>query len=639
MSTASRKVKTEMNKMVDEMKETEQSDPIIINGKTILPNDLERIKTMIHGRYVTATLTSSQPNEEASGLIRSALTTYDYSRLLRMPIKIDKDTTVVFLNPDSGRAHSIANFVISPYHGTQRMRLFLENNGIKTTVVDFNINDGEELLELLRRYQPPIIGFSFYYDTLERDLRHIWEIRKACPHSFLVAGGIEATARAREYVEKLPINGLLLGEGEYPLLALVRELETVGIENKDGLIEACSAIPGWLFKKRDDSIVETGPAKVMTEEEFREVFGLFNFGPKNYQPYWQFIMDNYPIELLEILDIYPKIIRVITSNYCNRGCKFCISTKFLRIASGNKKVPVIWASAEAMVEKVERFLEEDPEVMIYWDDENFLIDPERVEDFCNLIIQRGIRCRFGCRGNIPHILAFGSDRIALMEKAGFRVVATGVESWCEVNLKDYRKLGQDGDRADKAIELIQNSNMRCSINIILFGPKTVRPGLIKTLDEIVEHTERDVYVGIQTYIVPYPKTDYYDNPEYELVRGELIVPGTGKVLYYPKRVLVEDEEIRSIAERAISQGKKLLKRWKKEYNWKYAIIPREVANLAFIQCIYRELGILEEENRRERIAVTVERILRGERRVFVRPEFPSRNSSHGVENTEVCASA
>ncbi len=339
---------------------------------------------------------------------------------------------------------------------------------------------------------------------------------------------------------------------------------------------------------------------------------------KDYQPYWRYINDNYDDELLQILDLSPKMIRLITSNYCPYGCSFCISTNFLKLASDEKKVRVVGASAQELVDKCVKILATDPEIFIYFDDENFLAMPQRAKQFCEAIIEQGIDGHFGCRATAQMIT---DDICALMYKAGFKVVAFGAESWDGESLKDFNKR-LENDRSDIAIRNILNNHMKCSFNIILFAPKITRDGLIYTCDKILKYVGLECNVGITTFIAPYPGTHYFDNDQYVIVPGEITVPGTGQVLSHPQAVLPSDEYLRDIAHRAQARGAEILSFWKSEFQWKHPIMPREVSCLALIYAVYLELDVASQNDRENQIMQIVASILGNQRNNFVRISRP-----------------
>ena len=552
----------------------------------------------------------------AGELLGGALTTFDATPMPKVPLKIDYGTRLVLVNPDRSREHSIAKFVPSPYHGTWRLKHYLERrHNWPTAVIDFNIHDRYAVMKDLEKYRPPFIGFAYFYDTLQQDLENLWAIRCISPDSFYIAGGIEATARAAEYIAKLPLEGLLRGEGEFALSALMAAAEPLDQKiDKDALIEKSKDIPGWLFKRTDGAIQIGKPAKTITEEQYSDVFETYNIDPVDYEPYWNFIDDQYEDDLLEVLDVNPKMVRLITSNYCPYGCAFCVSTNFLKMASEEKKVKVVGASADQLFEKVQAILDRDSEIFIYFDDENFMAMPARARELCEKIIDSGLVGKFGCRATAQMIT---DDICSLMSRAGFKVVAFGAESWDDDTLKDFNKR-LENDRSDIAIHNIMKNNMRCSFNVILFAPKMSRGGLIKTCDKIVKYIGLDCNVGITTYIAPYPGTAYFGNDAYHVVDGTLTVPGTGATLAFPQAILPSDDTLRAVAEASQQRGREIISEWKEYFDWRYEIVPREVSCLALIAGVYRELGIYDEAERRITILGIVERILRNRRTHFVR---------------------
>jgi radical SAM superfamily enzyme YgiQ (UPF0313 family) len=144
------------------------------------------------------------------------------------------------------------------------------------------------------------------------------------------------------------------------------------------------------------------------------------------------------------MDISPKMIRLITSNYCPYGCTFCVSTVFLKIASEERKVKVIGATSDQLFEKVNKIISSDPDVFIYFDDENFMAMPLRARELCEKIIASGLIGKFGCRATAQMIT---DDVCSLMSRAGFKVIAFGAESRDDESLKDFNKR-LENDRSD-----------------------------------------------------------------------------------------------------------------------------------------------------------------------------------------------
>ncbi len=567
-------------------------------------------------RSVEPSRLRARSKSATSEMLGGTLTTYDPRAMRRAEADITAETRLVLINPEQDSGHAIAKFVPSPYHGTWRMKHFLEGKyGWKVAVIDFNIHAKSEVMEKLVRYRPPFVGFAFFYDNLPNDLNNLWSIRCALPESFLVAGGIEVTTRAEEYIAKLPIDGVLKGEGEFALAALMAgaapEWNAV---DKDALIERASSVPGWLFKTSDGTIVRAPPAHPFNAEQYSEVFETYSLSAKEYHPYWNFIQENYDDDLLDVLDVNPKMIRLISANYCPYGCSFCASTKFLNFASGEKKVKVVGASAQQLFDKAASLLAENPNVFIYIDDENFMALPERAYEFCSLVKESGLKGDFGCRGTAQLIT---EEICAALCEAGFKVVAFGAESWDDTVLADFNKRLQNG-RSDVAIRNITSAGMKCSFNVILVAPTITEPGLIKTCDKIVEYTAMGCNVGMTTCIVPYPGTKYFQSDDYVRVEGVIAIPGTDETMAFPCAVLPNDPRLRALMPSAQEMGTELLDQWRKTFAWRDALMPREVCGLAFIFAIFCELGIIDEDGRRDRILAAASDILGNKRPNFVR---------------------
>ncbi|MCK5346499.1 MAG: cobalamin-dependent protein, partial [Candidatus Heimdallarchaeota archaeon] len=280
-------------------------------------------------------------------------------KLERFHFNSPVDTSVLLICPDSGenipdsKPHNIAL-------GPRRIASYLNHKGIKTAVVDFCIHDRKSYRNFIEQNQPPIIAFSILYPTLEQDLHNIWQARQLCPDSLIVIGGIEATNNSDEYIRKLPIDVLVLGEGEMPLLKMGKIVEsnkTIANE-KDELLRLLQRIPGLKIKFEDNHITKTGPAKILTSEQYNEVFNANQFYLTEYEAYWnQSNMAGLNDEDYGVME--RRVVRIPTANCCSFNCSFCAGPKFLRNASEEKIVPLRKICPEMMVEKVKQVLSID----------------------------------------------------------------------------------------------------------------------------------------------------------------------------------------------------------------------------------------------------------------------------------------
>jgi radical SAM superfamily enzyme YgiQ (UPF0313 family) len=125
----------------------------------------------------------------------------------------------------------------------------------------------------------------------------------------------------------------------------------------------------------------------------------------------------------------PTIDCVASSRGCPFNCTFC---SYNRNPWGKKRN---WnaRSPESVVRELEQI---DAEVVLFVDD-NFAHDMERVGAICDLITARGIRKRYGAQVRVE--IAKRPDVLRKMERAGFSLLALGIESAQDKTLRSMKK--------------------------------------------------------------------------------------------------------------------------------------------------------------------------------------------------------
>ncbi|MCP4669248.1 MAG: radical SAM protein [Deltaproteobacteria bacterium] len=123
----------------------------------------------------------------------------------------------------------------------------------------------------------------------------------------------------------------------------------------------------------------------------------------------------------------PKIATVVSSRACPFHCTFC------------PKLFPEWRyrvrSAENIFQEILVLNSQGYEI-IFFQDENFSHDVERLETFCNLVLEHKLKMRFAFQGTIHHLSA---STFQLMHKAGFDLLFVGIESGSNAQLSRYKK--------------------------------------------------------------------------------------------------------------------------------------------------------------------------------------------------------
>ncbi len=136
----------------------------------------------------------------------------------------------------------------------------------------------------------------------------------------------------------------------------------------------------------------------------------------------------------------------------SRGCPFhCTFCSFSRNPWGTKRG---WSarSPESVVDEISRI--RSP--LVGFSDDLFTHDMGRVERICELLVERGIRKRFVANARLE--VARRPDVLRKMERAGFSLLALGIESAHDKTLEAMRK-GFDVARIREYFRVLRRSRM------------------------------------------------------------------------------------------------------------------------------------------------------------------------------------
>lgn len=282
----------------------------------------------------------------------------------------------------------------------------------------------QAMLDIVKTFHPDVVGLStvspMIYDTVQcaQIIRNVFS-------GIMLAGGHHATALPRLTLEKIPeLDGLGIGEGEESLLALAQG-------------EKPDEIKGLLW--RGNSGKESfGRVEQLDLLPFPD-FSLFDI--EFYTRRTSSIIRGFHLSTLSML----------TSRGCSQRCSFC--TESLTFGGG-----VRFHSIDYITEMVERALKQYPHVEgIYFHDNDFMVDPARVEEICRRFIETGLAKRFvwAIQARADKLKP---DLLRLMRNAGCIKMEIGVEAALQKNLDSVRK-GTTVDTNEKALMLCRDAGI------------------------------------------------------------------------------------------------------------------------------------------------------------------------------------
>jgi radical SAM superfamily enzyme YgiQ (UPF0313 family) len=438
---------------------------------------------------------------------------------------------------------------LAPPLGVWRLAGTLQGAGIHALVFDPNCDGGNvdaAFEETLQSRHWDVIGISTTAMTLRYDLALAHQARRLCPEACIVAGGMEATFKPERLFELGPrLDLVVLGEGEKPLLELLRRLQCgAPLEGIPGTALPAAGGAAARFHQRAMSSIELAAAIESTPYERMP-----------YRTYWRRLEQAYRVGALpykaarEARLAEIRALRLITLNYCPMACSFCSSTNFLHEAQGGV-ARLARLDAEECLTMVTRLLRAQPEArtIIFQDDIFVFTRDHRLLPLCDGIVAAKKR------GELPQDLQFIStnridamtrERLIAMRRAGFRVLGFGVENFSASVLREFNK-GQIHRHIDSVLGDALELGITPFLDLILSSPGSTLVDLADNVRQAYRWLRQGCEIGIYPYVIPFSGAAVARDPRLEphTVYETLTVPGTALRWRHATKILPGDARTR-----------------------------------------------------------------------------------------------
>ena len=399
---------------------------------------------------------------------------------------------------------------LAPPLGVWRLAGVLKSHGVDAEVFDPNcITDGTPEEAFARRLASrdwSVVGFSTTGMTLRFDLALAHQARAAAPRALLVAGGMEATFAPEAMFALAPFDLVVLGEGERPLLELVRRLGEGGSHH--GIAGTATLAPDGTGV----GSVQRIPQQAMDAAELRAAIFSTPYEEMPYEAYWRRLEEAYAVGSLPMkADREARLaeirsVRLITLNYCPMRCTFCSSTNFLNAAQ-DSTARIARLEADDCVTMIRRIVAAHPGVrtIIFQDDIFVFPTDKRILPLTRAIVEAKRR------GELPDALQFIStnridamtpERIAAMREAGFRVLGFGIENFSPAVLAEFNK-SRIAPSIEPALTAALAHGVTPFLDIILTSPRATVADLAITINEAFRWIEAGCEVGMYPYVIPF----------------------------------------------------------------------------------------------------------------------------------------
>jgi len=393
-----------------------------------------------------------------------------------------------------------------PHVGLAYIATILENCGCETRILDISLAKEKGFQSFLKEGFD-LIGLSATSFTVSKALRMARTIKAIDRNIIVVLGGSHVSIAMEATLDSPSVDYAVYGEGEQTMLELTELLK----KSPRPKFEDLSAIKGLIFRDGGKTIT-------------------------NAKRPWIDNLDQLPFPAFHLLDMdkygfYP----LITSRGCPFGCSFCASK-------------AVWGTAwryrtpENIVQEIEYARQK-----FHWKkrffsiiDDTFNFDPNRVVDFCNLMIERGMKIQWFPWG-------IRADRVPLamalkMKEAGCISVSVGIES---ANDEVLKKMGKK-ETLDDIMRGCQNLG-RAGLPINAQFMIGNIGDTLETVKESIEFVKRKPFAKGSFYLaLPYPKTELWD---YVKEKGSFLQEDYTQFHHFSSQPIFETPEF-SGAERA-----------------------------------------------------------------------------------------
>jgi anaerobic magnesium-protoporphyrin IX monomethyl ester cyclase len=355
----------------------------------------------------------------------------------------------------------------SQYPGIMNISAVLKQNGVPTEVVSADLRSVRKKLEangnVIVAYSTTSAYSNFYLDFNR-------EVKKEFPRAFSVFGGAHPTFFP-EIIEEEGVDGVCVGEGEFPLLELAEA------RDKDAPI---TSLQNWWIK--DGAVVHRNPVRPLIED-----------------------LDQLPIPDRDIFRNaaqrrLPHAI-VMTGRGCPYGCTYCYNHVYRKLYTGKGKI-VRRRSVEHVMQELHQIKAEGCRFIRFMDD-LFILYPEWVREFATRYREE-IGLPFSClvRANLVT-----EEIVASLKEAGCHRIMMGIEAGNDRLRNEILKRNMSREEILEAGKIVRAAGIRLVTANILAIPGGSLEADWETVDLNLE--VRPSY-GSAAVLQPFPGTEIHE---------------------------------------------------------------------------------------------------------------------------------
>lgn len=302
-------------------------------------------------------------------------------------------------------------------------------------------------------------------------------VRGAAPGTPVVWGGWHPSLMARQTIEDKHVDIAVRGLGEETFRSLIYTL-------RDGL--PLGQVFGINYK-------ENGELKCTPDKPLADYLGDLRI--------------NYKLtDVSKFLYRQPwadKCIGMITSLGCPYNCSFCSV-----VVTYNRKT--FFRDLNVVMDEIEYLMKEYGINGITFDDDNFLVHPQRIKDMAKAFIARGWNLQWDAGAHVNILMThFSDDDLKLLRDSGCRQLYIGAESGSDEVLEILNKRASV-ESSINYVERMCRAGIRPFLSTMVAFPGMGDKDLNQTMEFILRCKQMDPTLQYRLfYYTPYPGTALY----------------------------------------------------------------------------------------------------------------------------------
>lgn len=188
---------------------------------------------------------------------------------------------------------------------------------------------------------------------------------------------------------------------------------------------------------------------------------------------------------------------IISSRGCPFNCKFCYK--------GMIGDSVRTRGLDQVMNEIETLINNFGIETIFFFDEIFTFNRNRIFDLCQRIIDARYELKWGCQSRIDFI---DKGLLKIMYQAGCRYISYGIESGSQ-RIIDLADKGINLVKAGDAIELTRKIGIFPHVNMMFGFPEETKKDFKKTIDFLIEHGDEDNMPSKMNFFIGSPYYNKY----------------------------------------------------------------------------------------------------------------------------------